>query len=105
MFGITLVLFATVRANGAVYAPLAILVVAVLIGRLGFAATLLPHFGTDALWWSFPVGSVGSLALAVLHYRFGDWRRGAMVSVVVEQEAAEQSQATAEPGGRLHPSG
>ena len=31
-------------------------------------------FGADAIWWSFPVGSGCSLALALLYYRFGRWR-------------------------------
>jgi putative MATE family efflux protein len=105
LFGATLVLFSTVRANGAVYAPLIILILSVFVGRLGFAAALLPRYGTDVLWWSFPLGSAISLVLATLYYRFGNWRHPGMIGRAVAAEAAEQSQADAEPGGRLNPSG
>nr|WP_240320974.1 MATE family efflux transporter [Sphingomonas crusticola] len=105
LFGATLVLFSTVRANGAVYAPLIILILSVLVGRLGFAAALLPHYGTDVLWWSFPLGSAISLGLATAYYRFGDWRHPGMISQVIEEEVAEHSQADGEPGGRLNPGG
>ena len=105
LFGATLVLFSTVRANGAVYAPLIILILSVLVGRLGFAAALMPHYGIDILWWSFPLGSAISLVLAIVYYRYGNWREPGMIVHVVEAEAAEQSHADGEPGGRLAPGG
>ena len=74
LFGVTIVLFATVRATGAVTPPLVILVISVLIVRTGFAFGLQDRLGPDAIWWSFPVGSVVSLALAAGYYRFGGWR-------------------------------
>jgi putative MATE family efflux protein len=74
LFGVTIVLFATVRANGAVMPPLLILVVAVLFVRTGFAYALQDTLGQDALWWSFPAGSIVSLALSLAYYRFGNWR-------------------------------
>ena len=33
-----------------------------------------PRLGADAIWWSFPLGSMVSLALAFGYYRFGNWR-------------------------------
>ena len=105
IFGVTLVIFSTVRANGAVYPPLLILLMSIVVGRVGFAVVLLPHYGTDVLWWSFPVGSAVSLGLGLIYYRFGDWRRQGLIDAFVEEEAAELSYATAEPGGRLSPSG
>jgi putative MATE family efflux protein len=102
-FGITLVLFSTVRANGAVYAPLLILCASVFVGRIGFAALLLPHYGTDVLWWSFPLGSSISLLLAAVYYRYGKWRAPGLISSTLNAEAEEQSHAAAEPGGRLAP--
>ncbi|MCB1446881.1 MAG: MATE family efflux transporter [Rhizobiaceae bacterium] len=74
LFGVTIVLFATVRATGAVMPPLFILVVTLLAIRTGFAFLGQGAFGADAIWWSFPVGSGCSLALALLYYRFGRWR-------------------------------
>jgi len=105
LFGVTMVLFSTVRANGAVYAPLIILVLSIFVGRVGFAAVLLPRYGTDVLWWSFPIGSAISLGLAAAYYRYGGWRQPGMLARIVEEEAAEQSHADGEPAGRQHPDG
>ena len=58
LFGITIVLFATVRATGAVMPPLIILVISVLIVRTGFAYFMRGVIGEEALWWSFPAGSI-----------------------------------------------
>lgn len=74
LFGITIVLFATVRTTGAVMPPLIILAISVLICRTGFAYLMYDVMGQDALWWSFPVGSIISLVLALAYYRFGGWR-------------------------------
>jgi putative MATE family efflux protein len=79
LFGITIVLFATVRATGAVMPPLVILVFSVLLVRTGFAYWMRGQFGQDALWWSFPAGSVCSLVLGLLYYRFGRWRTMRMI--------------------------
>ncbi|WP_294337965.1 MATE family efflux transporter [uncultured Sphingomonas sp.] len=104
LFGATMVLFSTVRANGAVVAPLVMLFVSMYPVRLGFAAALLPSWGADALWWSFPMGSAANLVMAVAYYRFGNWRRGALLAPEPEH-CEEQSHADAEPAGRLHPTG
>ncbi|MBN9067108.1 MAG: MATE family efflux transporter, partial [Rhizobiales bacterium] len=74
LFGVTIVLFATVRATGAVVPPLIILIISVLLIRTGFAYALRGRFGQEALWWSFPAGSIASLVLAIAYYRFGNWR-------------------------------
>ncbi len=78
-FGVTFVLFGVVRATGAVMAPLVILAISMWLIRFPFAALLEPRFGADAIWWSFPLGSLVALALAVLYYRFGDWRKAHML--------------------------
>ncbi|PZU11741.1 MATE family efflux transporter [Sphingomonas sp.] len=97
LFGITLVLFATVRANGAVIAPLLILTLGILIVRVSFAWTLLPY-GQDMLWWSFPVGSAVTVALALLYYRFGNWRTQGMIARTVQAEAAADQPAVSDAG-------
>ncbi|MCV3209034.1 MATE family efflux transporter [Mesorhizobium sp. YC-39] len=79
LFGITIVLFATVRATGAVMPPLIILVISVLIVRTGFAYFFRSVIGEEALWWSFPAGSLTSLLLAAAYYRFGRWRTMHMI--------------------------
>lgn len=75
LFGITIVIFATVRATGAVMPPLIVLAISLLVIRTSFAYSAQSWLGADALWWSFPVGSVCSLALALAYFRFGNWRR------------------------------
>lgn len=79
LFGVTIVLFATVRATGAVMPPLIILVISVLLVRTTFAYVFRSVIGVDALWWSFAVGSLTSLVLAAAYYRFGNWRTMHMI--------------------------
>ena len=103
LFGMTMVLFSVVRANGAVLAPLLILFVSMYPVRLGFAELMLPRWGADALWWSFPIGSVANLALAGCYYRYGGWRKAA--PLVPGERGAGRSHADAEPAGMVHPTG
>lgn len=79
LFGFTIVLFGTVRATGAVMAPLAVLFVSMWVVRLPFAWWLGRTMGADAVWWSFPLGSVVSITLAGAYYRFGNWRASQML--------------------------
>ena len=78
LFGVTMVLFGTVRANGAVVAPLVILALGLLPIRLGFAAAMQPLIGPDALWLSLPVASFSNLLMAIFYYRRGTWRKQRM---------------------------
>ncbi|UYY58944.1 MATE family efflux transporter [Sphingomonas sp. S2-65] len=102
LFGMTMVLFSTVRANGAVWMPLLALIVAMYPVRIGFALGARGILGSDALWWSFPIGSLAALGLAASYYRYGNWRRGAMLR---PHEGHEQALASTEPAGRLQPTG
>ncbi|QDZ07287.1 MATE family efflux transporter [Sphingomonas panacisoli] len=106
MFGATMVLFSTVRANGATVPPLVILAIAFYPIRLGFAIEGQKWLGADALWWAFPLGSIVSLTLAALYYRYGRWREQVLV-VPPEHpsEPEEHTHADGEPAGRLHPTG
>lgn len=78
-FGISMVLFGVVRSTGAVVTPVVVLFFALWIVRLPFAMLLLPSWGADAIWWSFPLASVVSASLAIAYYRFGGWRRARML--------------------------
>lgn len=100
MFGATMVLFSTVRANGSTIPPLIILAIALYPVRIGFVLVGERLIGADALWLAFPVGSSVSLTLAALYYRYGNWRRQ---KLVVPPEPEHHAHATAEPAGRLHP--
>lgn len=101
LFGGTMVLFGVVRANGAVWGPLAILTIAMFPIRLGVAFALEPWLGADALWWSFPIGSAANVALAALYYRYGRWREGGLL--IPEEHCDERSHADIEPAGVLKP--
>lgn len=79
LFGVTFVLFGTVRANGAVWPPVIILLLTLVPVRLGLAAAGRPLFGPDALWWSFPASSAMTMLLAALYYRRGGWRHARIV--------------------------
>ncbi len=73
-FGISMVLFGVVRANGAVVVPLLILTATLLGIRFPLALMLIDRMGSDAIWWSFPSSSCVAVALAWVYYRFGGWR-------------------------------
>ncbi|MCA8867583.1 MAG: MATE family efflux transporter [Rhodobacteraceae bacterium] len=78
-FGITLVYFGTMRANGYVIAPLIVMVIAMYPIRLGFAFGFYPVLGANALWLSFPAGMLATAVLATALYLRGSWRSGAMM--------------------------
>ena len=79
LFGVTMILFGTVRANGAVLGPLLILIIGLYPVRLGFAVGAHDWLGADALWLSFPVSSFVNMALAIAFYLHGGWRKGRML--------------------------
>ena len=70
-----MVLFGTVRANGAVLGPLIILAIGLYPVRFGFALGAYPWLGADALWLSFPVSCFVNMALAIAFYLHGGWRK------------------------------
>jgi Na+-driven multidrug efflux pump len=105
LFGVTMVLFGTVRANGAVLGPLIILAIGLYPVRLGFALGAYPILGADALWYSFPVASFANMAMAAAFYLHGGWRKARMQIPVSSEELIEEAEADAEPGGRINPAG
>jgi putative MATE family efflux protein len=78
MFGVTFVLFGTVRANGSVWPPVIILLLSLIPFRLGMAWLLRPELGADAIWFSFPASSAVTMILSIWYYRLGSWRRARM---------------------------
>jgi Na+-driven multidrug efflux pump len=78
-FGISVALFGVVRATGAVVAPLIVLTISMLAVRFPLAELFLDRYHVDAVWWSFPVSSVLSSALALAYYRYGGWRGARML--------------------------
>src|SRR4051794_2980924 len=107
LFGVTLVLFGTVRANGAVWAPLIILAIGLVPVRFGWILGTREWLGADAIWTSFPVSSFVNLALALAFYLQGGWKKARMTieQRPDEEECTEEALATRETGGALNPAG
>ncbi|MDX3883989.1 MATE family efflux transporter [Edaphosphingomonas haloaromaticamans] len=105
LFGITSVLSAVVRANGAVMVPLLILVIAFFPVRLGLAASFQPRIGADAIWWSYNAGSLTTLVLTIAYFRFGGWRALRMMPPTDPIEAEEMVISSTDPAGRAQPNG
>ncbi len=105
LLGVTMVLSAVPRANGATMAPLVIMTLSLVPGRLGVAYLLAPVLGSDALWWSFPAGSGIGLLLTALYYRYGGWRKVRLLAAPTPDEVEEFLQSEAEPAGRVQPAG
>ena len=101
LFGVTMVYSATMRAGGAVWAPLLIIAIALYPVRLGFYYLTYDWLGADAIWLSFTVGSVAGLVLGWGFYRYSGWRKHALAEA--PEEAREQIQADGEPAGRMVP--
>ncbi|RKP45028.1 MATE family efflux transporter [Pararobbsia silviterrae] len=93
LFGIMFVLAGTVRATGAVVPPLLLLTFSLWGVRIPFARALLPIYGAEAIWWSFPLGMIVAVTLVGLYYKFGRWRR----STMLETDAATGNAASVQP--------
>ncbi len=89
-FGISMVMFGVVRANGAVVAPLIVLAIALLGIRVPLAWALREHLHADGIWWSFPASSFLAVLLAMAYYKWGKWRSIRMITpqAVVAKAAA-----------------
>ncbi len=106
LFGVTMILFGTVRANGAVIGPLIILAIGLYPVRLGFALGAHKWLGADSLWLSFPVSSLANMTMAIGFYLHGGWRKARMMPHPIStDEAIEEAEGATEPGGRLNPAG
>lgn len=105
-FGVSMVLFGTVRANGQVIWPLIIMFISMYPVRLGFALGARDWLGTDALWLSFPIGMVATMVMAIALYRHGGWRESRIAPQPMdENECIEHAETVREPGGALQPAG
>ncbi|HEY1447346.1 MAG TPA: MATE family efflux transporter [Caulobacteraceae bacterium] len=94
LFSVTFSLSGVVRSTGAVWWPLAIMIISMVGVRIPFASLLSPAYGADAIWWSFPLGTITSAVLTGLYYRYGGWRRARMLD---EPNSELEAAASAEP--------
>jgi putative MATE family efflux protein len=78
LFGIAFILSSIVRATGAVIPPLVILLIAFWGIRIP-VSIFLSRIGVDGVLWGFPAGSMASVTLIAVYYRFGNWRKAKML--------------------------
>jgi Na+-driven multidrug efflux pump len=95
-FGISMVLFGVVRANGAVVAPLIVLSISLLGIRFPLALALMDRLHADAIWWSFPASSFVAILMAMAYYKWGKWRT---IRMITPQAAAAQAAAVSAEAG------
>jgi putative MATE family efflux protein len=93
-FGLTFVLFGVVRSTGAVVPPLIMLTLSLICVRIPFAWLMRDRMGSDAVWWSFPLGSLISVLLAASYYRWGGWRKARLLVRGGAQQAPTTGMAT-----------
>ncbi|MFM5930974.1 MAG: MATE family efflux transporter [Novosphingobium sp.] len=74
IMGASMVIGGTLRAYGVVWLPLVIQAVALYPVRIGFYFAAYPTWGSDALWWSFPIASCFSALGTWILYLRGSWR-------------------------------
>jgi Na+-driven multidrug efflux pump len=88
-FGMAFIYSGVVRATGVVWPPLIAMIISLWVIRIPFANLLLPRMGADAVWLSFPVGSVSTLVLAAGYYRWGNWRKSRMLDTRPSSDAPD----------------
>ena len=99
LFGVTLVLFGTVRANGAVVGPLIILAIGLVPIRLGFAFGAYSWLKADSLWLSFPVSSLANMLMGIGFSSQGDNRAKEAARRVEEGADGNPAPAARRAGG------
>ena len=88
-FGMAFIFSGIMRSTGAVWPPLIAMIIALWGVRVPLANALTPMLGADAIWYSFPAGSLTTLLLAGAYYRWGGWRKSRMLQTIPHGEAAD----------------
>lgn len=91
-FGVAYAFSGVVRATGVVWPPLLAMIVALWFVRIPYAALMQPRWGADAVWSSFPLGSMATLLFAVGYYRWGGWRTARLIDTVPHGETPDPGQ-------------
>jgi len=104
IFNATFALSGIVRSTGAVWPPLLILVISMWGVRVPFALLMIPRWGAEAIWWSFPLGTLTSSVLTGLYFRYGGWRKVRMMHHRPGEEEREIREADEAMAGEFAPS-
>lgn len=75
LMGVSVVVTFAVRANGAVLAPLLILIFSAVLVRFSVGFGLYARFGADAIWSSFIATATASCILSISYYVHGGWKK------------------------------
>jgi putative MATE family efflux protein len=75
LMGVSMVVTFAVRANGAVLAPLLILIASGVIVRFSVGFGFHDQFGAEAIWASFIATGISSAVLSLSYYWHGSWRK------------------------------
>lgn len=75
LMGISVVVTFAVRANGAVVAPLLILIFSTVLVRFAVGFGFHDRYGADAIWWAFNLAAISSCILSLAYYFHGGWRK------------------------------
>jgi Na+-driven multidrug efflux pump len=92
IFNATFALSGVVRSTGAVWPPLTILIVSMVGVRLPFAYIMSRDYGAEAVWWSFPLGTITSSVLTALYFRYGGWRKVRILDRLPAEEPPDLGQ-------------
>ena len=74
LMGVSMVVTFAVRANGAVLAPLLILIMSGVLVRFSVGFGLYDRFGAEAIWASFIATGIASAIFSLGYYWHGSWR-------------------------------
>jgi putative MATE family efflux protein len=91
-FGMAFIFSGIVRATGAVWPPLLAMIISLWGVRVPFASLMMPHWGADAVWVSFPLGSLTTLLLAGGYYVYNGpfgWRSARMLDLTPSSDAPD----------------
>ncbi|TSB01867.1 MATE family efflux transporter [Sphingorhabdus contaminans] len=88
LMGISVVVTFAVRANGAVLAPLLILIFSAIVVRFSVGYGLHDCFGANAIWGAFIATSIVSCLLSISYYLHGSWRKAKAMSFAPPAETA-----------------
>lgn len=91
-FGVAFAFSGVVRATGVVWPPLLAMIVALWFVRIPYAQVMQHYWGADAVWSSFPLGSMVTLLLAMAYYRWGGWRTAKLIDTVPHGETPDPGQ-------------
>jgi putative MATE family efflux protein len=88
-FGVAFIFSGIVRATGAVWPPLLAMIIGLWGVRIPMANFLEPRIGANAIWFSFPAGSLVLMILAGSYYIWGGWRKSKMLHVRPSADAPD----------------